>query len=135
MVQSLSGARATQVATSVSELPQPQLKIDRFPFPSKGDITLRARNTNYTAGASNVAHRHEAGAVIPAHLHKGMAEALYIVEGDFTNEGKQYRTNTRSLDLSALCHKAEVSRWDRTCRFARRKPTLLGERVMSGPDP
>jgi quercetin dioxygenase-like cupin family protein len=30
------------------------------------------------------------GAVIPAHLHKGMAEALYIVEGDFTNEGKQY---------------------------------------------
>jgi quercetin dioxygenase-like cupin family protein len=24
------------------------------------------------------------GAVIPAHLHKGMAEALYVVEGDFT---------------------------------------------------
>jgi quercetin dioxygenase-like cupin family protein len=31
------------------------------------------------------------GAVIPAHLHKAMAEALYIVEGDFTNEGKQYQ--------------------------------------------
>jgi quercetin dioxygenase-like cupin family protein len=40
------------------------------------------------------------GAVIPAHLHKGMAEALYIVEGDFTNEGKQYQAGT-SLHFKA----------------------------------
>ena len=59
-----------------------QLKTDRFPFPSEGDITLKV------------------GAVIPAHLHKGMAEALYVVEGDFTNEGKQYPAGT-SLHFKA----------------------------------
>jgi len=40
------------------------------------------------------------GAVIPAHLHKGMAEALYVAEGDFTNEGKQYQAGT-SLHFKA----------------------------------
>jgi anti-sigma factor ChrR (cupin superfamily) len=40
------------------------------------------------------------GAVIPAHLHKGMAEALDTVEGDFTNEGKQYQAGT-SLHFKA----------------------------------
>jgi quercetin dioxygenase-like cupin family protein len=34
------------------------------------------------------------GAVIPAHLHNGMAEALYVTEDDFTNEGKQYHAGT-----------------------------------------
>ena len=27
-----------------------QLKADRFPFPSQGNITLRVRNANYTLG-------------------------------------------------------------------------------------
>jgi len=40
------------------------------------------------------------GATIPAHLHKGMAEALYVAEGDFTNEGKQYQAGT-SLHFKA----------------------------------
>ena len=34
------------------------------------------------------------GAVIPAHLHKNVAEVLYVVEGDFTNEGKPYKAGT-----------------------------------------
>ncbi|MGY2908994.1 hypothetical protein ACVWVY_008015 [Bradyrhizobium sp. URHC0002] len=34
------------------------------------------------------------GAVIPAYLHRGTAEALYVVEDDFTNEGKQYQAGT-----------------------------------------
>jgi len=34
------------------------------------------------------------GAVIPAHLHKNVAEVLYVVEGDFTNEGKRYEAGT-----------------------------------------
>ena len=67
-----------------------QLKADRFPFPSQGDITLQVRNANYTLGPVMVHITMSPGAVIPAHLHKGMAEALYVVEGDFTNEGKQY---------------------------------------------
>ena len=67
-----------------------QLKADRFPFPSEGDITLKVRNANYTLGPVMLHIGMSPGAVIPAHLHKGMAEALYVVEGDFTNEGKQY---------------------------------------------
>src|SRR5947209_19662328 len=67
-----------------------QLKTDRFPFPSEGDITLRVRNANYTLAPVRLHVGMNPGAVIPAHLHKGMAEALYVVERDFTNEGKQY---------------------------------------------
>ena len=77
-----------------------QLKTDRFPFPSEGDITLRVRNTNYTLGPVMLHIGMKPGAVIPAHLHKGMGEALYIVEGDFTNEGKQYQAGT-SLHFKA----------------------------------
>src|SRR6516165_12620654 len=55
-----------------------QLKADRFPFPSEGDITLRVRNANYTLGPVMLHLGMSPGAVIPAHLHKGMAEALYV---------------------------------------------------------
>ena len=77
-----------------------QLKTDRFPFPSEGDITLRVRNANYTLGPVILHIDMKPGAVIPAHLHKGMAEALYVAEGDFTNEGKQYQAGT-SLHFKA----------------------------------
>ena len=77
-----------------------QLKTDRFPFPSEGDITLKVRNANYTLGPVMLHIGMKPGAVIPAHLHKGMAEALYVVEGDFTNEGKQYQAGT-SLHFKA----------------------------------
>ena len=40
------------------------------------------------------------GGVMPAHLHRGTAEALHVVEGDFTNEGKQYQAGT-SLHFKA----------------------------------
>jgi quercetin dioxygenase-like cupin family protein len=77
-----------------------QLKVDRFPFPSDGDITLAVRNANYTLGPVMLHIEMKAGAVIPAHLHEGVAEALYVVEGDFTNEGKQYQVGT-SLHFKA----------------------------------
>ena len=35
-----------------------------------------------------------------AHHHEGMAEALYVVGGDFINEGKQYQAGT-SLHFKA----------------------------------
>ena len=41
-----------------------------------------------------------AGSVIPAHLHQGVAEVLYVVEGDFINEGKQHLPGT-SLHVKA----------------------------------
>jgi quercetin dioxygenase-like cupin family protein len=77
-----------------------QLKEDPFPFPSEGDIALKVRNGNYTLGPVMLHIVMSSGAVIPAHLHKGMAEALYVVEGDFTNEGKLYDAGT-SLHFKA----------------------------------
>ena len=77
-----------------------QLKEDRFPFPSEGDIKLTVRNANYTLGPVMLHVALKPGAVIPAHLHKGMAEAMYVVEGDLTNEGKQYQPGT-SLHFKA----------------------------------
>jgi len=70
------------------------------PSPVRATITLRVRNTNYTLGPVMLHIGMKPGAVIPAHLHKGMAEALYIVEGDFTNEGKQHQAGT-SLHFKA----------------------------------
>jgi quercetin dioxygenase-like cupin family protein len=77
-----------------------QLKTDRFPFQSEGDITLAVRNANYTLGPVMLHISMKPGAVIPAHLHQGTAEALYVVEGDFNNEGKQYQAGT-SLHFKA----------------------------------
>lgn len=64
-----------------------QLKRDRFPFQSEGDITLAVRNANYTLGPVMLHIDMKPGGVIPAHLNRGTAEALHVVEGDFTNEG------------------------------------------------
>jgi mannose-6-phosphate isomerase-like protein (cupin superfamily) len=40
------------------------------------------------------------GSVIPAHIHEGVAEVLYIVEGDFINEGRPHAVGT-SLHVKA----------------------------------
>jgi quercetin dioxygenase-like cupin family protein len=77
-----------------------QLKTDRFPFPSEGDVTLAVRNSNYTLGPVMLHIVMKPGAVIPSHKHRGMSEALYVVEGDLTNEGKQYPAGT-SLHFKA----------------------------------
>src|SRR5262245_39576504 len=53
------------------EIIDSQLKADRFPFPSEGDITLRVRNANYALGPVMLHVVMNSGAVIPAHLHKG----------------------------------------------------------------
>lgn len=71
-----------------------QIKADRFPFPSEGDITLAVRNANYTLGPVMLHLAMQPGAVIPAHLHKGVAEVLYVLEGEFINEGKTYPAGT-----------------------------------------
>ena len=78
-----------------------QLKSDRFPFQSEGDITLAVRNADYSLGPVMLHIVMKPKAVIPAHVHKGMAEALYVVEGDFINEGKQHQAGTRYISRSA----------------------------------
>jgi quercetin dioxygenase-like cupin family protein len=76
------------------EIADGQVKADRFPFPSEGEITLAVRNANYTLGPVMLHLAMQPGSVIPAHLHKNVAEVLYIVEGDFINEGKHYNAGT-----------------------------------------
>jgi len=77
-----------------------QLKVDQFPFPCEGKITLAVRNKNYALGPVMLHLVMKPGSVIPAHLHEGVAEVLYVVEGDFINEGKQYQPGT-SLHVKA----------------------------------
>lgn len=67
-----------------------QVKTDRFPFPSEGDISLAVRTANYTLGPVMLHLSMQPGSTIPAHIHEGVAEVLYVVEGDFINEGKSY---------------------------------------------
>jgi hypothetical protein len=68
-----------------------QLKTDRFPFQSEGDVALAVRNANYTLDPVMLHITMKPGAVIPAHLHKGMAETLYVIESGFTNKGRPNR--------------------------------------------
>jgi homogentisate 1,2-dioxygenase len=92
-----AGANArNQWRTSVidQEIFDSQIKADRFPFPSEGDITLAVRSANYTLGPVMLHLAMKPGAVIPSHLHKSVAEVLYIVEGEFINEGKTYPAGT-----------------------------------------
>jgi quercetin dioxygenase-like cupin family protein len=76
------------------------VKAARFPFASEGDITLAVRSANYTLGPVMLHLVMKPGSYIPAHIHQGVAEVLYIVEGEFTNEGKTYRPGD-SLHIKA----------------------------------
>jgi redox-sensitive bicupin YhaK (pirin superfamily) len=76
------------------EIQASQVKADRFPFPCEGEITLAARNTDYSLGPVMLHLNMTPGSTIPAHVHEGLAEVLYVVEGDFINEGKSYEPGT-----------------------------------------
>jgi quercetin dioxygenase-like cupin family protein len=77
-----------------------QVTTDRFPFPSEGDITLGVRNANFALGPVMLHIVMKPGSVIPAHDHEKVAEALYVVDGEFINEGKRYGPGT-SLHFKA----------------------------------
>jgi uncharacterized RmlC-like cupin family protein len=82
------------------EIVASQVKADRFPFPCEGDITLAIRSASYALGPVMLHLVMKPGSSIPAHVHKGVAEVLYVVEGDFINEGKAYTPGT-SLHIKA----------------------------------
>jgi quercetin dioxygenase-like cupin family protein len=77
-----------------------QVQADRFPFPSEGGVTLAVRNKNYALGPVMLHLEMSPGSVIPAHTHENVAEVLYVIEGDFINEGKRYDAGT-SLHVKA----------------------------------
>jgi redox-sensitive bicupin YhaK (pirin superfamily) len=76
------------------------IKADQFPFPCEGEISLAVRNANYALGPVMLHLVMGPGSSIPAHVHEGVAEVLYVVEGDFTNEGKRHLPGT-SLHVKA----------------------------------
>lgn len=82
------------------EILSSQVEVGRFPFPSEGDITLAVRNKNYSLGPVMLHLSMQPGSVIPAHIHEGVAEVLYVVEGEFINEGKTHKPGT-SLHVKA----------------------------------
>jgi mannose-6-phosphate isomerase-like protein (cupin superfamily) len=88
-----------------------QVKADRFPFPSEGDITLAVRNADYALGPVILHLTMQPGAFIPAHVHKNVAEVLYIVEGDFNNEGTQYEAGA-TLHIKAGTTHGPHSTWN-----------------------
>src|SRR5262245_66023170 len=62
-----------------------QLKRDRFPFPSVGDITLAVRNANYTLGPVMLTFAMKPGAVVPAYSKQGMFAAVYVIGCGFSS--------------------------------------------------
>src|SRR5499427_4354642 len=105
------------------EIPALQVKWDRFPFPCEGEVTLAVRNKNYALGPVMVHIVMKPGSVIPAHKHDGMAEALYVMEGDFINEGKEFCRARQSMSKpgSSMAHTPPSVDARYSC-FGRTKP-------------
>jgi anti-sigma factor ChrR (cupin superfamily) len=50
-------------------------------------VSLRVLHTDQDTGATTVLTRMAPGAVIPAHLHTKADETVYVLEGDFVEDG------------------------------------------------
>jgi quercetin dioxygenase-like cupin family protein len=53
-------------------------------------VTMRVLNKEADTGAMAVLTRIEAGASIPAHFHTHANETVYVIEGDFVEDGESY---------------------------------------------
>src|SRR6516164_860672 len=122
------------------EILDSQVKADRFPFQSEGDITLAVRNKNFALGPVMVHIVMKPGSVIPAHKHDGMAEALYVLEGDFINEGKEYLPGTSVHVKAGKQHGPHTTKNGARCwcfgrtKPRRAKPTSVISRSPSTPE-
>ena len=77
-----------------------QVLADPFPLPHEGEIAFAARYTSYALGPVMLQVSLKPGSTIPVHVDPGMAAALYVIEGDFINERKEYPLGT-SLHVRA----------------------------------
>jgi quercetin dioxygenase-like cupin family protein len=69
-----------------------KLHVDAVPwspldFPG---VSLRMLHTDAETGAMSVLTRMAPGAVIPAHLHTKADETVYVLEGDFVEDGQSH---------------------------------------------
>ena len=65
------------------------------PFPgTKGQVTLQVLNADPSQGPALLRVVMPPGAEIPRHYHAGQAETIYILEGEFVDEGRPYHAGT-----------------------------------------
>jgi anti-sigma factor ChrR (cupin superfamily) len=76
------------------EISASEVVVGPFPFAHEGEITLAVRNGDYSLGPVMLELVMKPGSVIPAHIHEGISEVLYVIEGDFINEGKTHYAGT-----------------------------------------
>jgi mannose-6-phosphate isomerase-like protein (cupin superfamily) len=80
------------------------------------------------------------GSIIPAHKHEKMAEALYAMEGDFINEGKEYLPGTSLHVKTGKQHGPHSTKRAARCSYSGRTkrrcttPTSVISRSPSTPD-
>jgi anti-sigma factor ChrR (cupin superfamily) len=72
-----------------------KVKATPAPFPNtKGTVTLKVMNSDQSLGPALAFLRMEPGSEIPRHLQERTTETLYVIDGDFTNEGTTYPAGT-----------------------------------------
>src|SRR5262249_46720154 len=72
-----------------------ELKSKPAPFPdTKGNPSVQVLNADPTLGPGLLRIVMQPGDVIARHYHAGQAETLYILEGDFIDEGTSYPAGT-----------------------------------------
>src|SRR5215469_17823675 len=65
------------------------------PFPNtKGTVTIQVLNSDQSLGPAVILLRMEPGSEIARHLHEQTTETLYVLDGDFINEGIPYPVGT-----------------------------------------
>lgn len=74
---------------SVKHVDQQEWKSSDF-----AGVTIKVLNTNPNTGGLTVLTRLEPGAEIPAHHHENSDEVVYVLEGDFIEDGQTYGPGT-----------------------------------------
>lgn len=72
-------------------------KVESIPAPfpnTKGTVTIKILNSDQSLGPAMAFVRIEPGGEIPRHLQEQVTETLYILEGDFIDEGTSYPAGT-----------------------------------------
>jgi anti-sigma factor ChrR (cupin superfamily) len=75
------------------------------PFPNtKGTATIKILNSDQSLGPALVLLRLEPGSEIARHLQERTTETVYILDGDFINEGISYPAGTELNIKPMIAH-------------------------------
>jgi quercetin dioxygenase-like cupin family protein len=67
-------------------------------------VTMKVLYKDEISGAMTVLTRLEPGAVIPAHWHSKADEAVYVLEGDFVEDGASYGAGSYFRGRAGTAH-------------------------------